>query len=367
MRTLFVDVGQGTCQIILLGGGRAIVVDAGTHPSVPQRILRLNRIHTIELLAISHSHHDHSGGAVRKKSKTKKRGSLLTGILADYQDKVKQIGFVQDSEFKKSSFAKFIKKLINEKKLSWNQLVRLEITDAPKPLWPIDGNDSSVTLLSCISPTAFDSTRAYLENDANASSAIVHLRHKDDALLFTGDSEYAQWKTLNEINNQNKLRCKGMSMPHHGGLMDGDQSDLEWFCNEVVETEVVVFSVGTINGYKHPRPEVISAMRKAGATVVCTQMTDKCCTDLESVRPGAIGSLIHPCRSSTKTDLVRPRKKKNKAAKKSSAVPRSRNVACAGTISALITDDGIEFEKLDSHQTGVDKLKANGCSPLCRL
>ena len=131
MRALFVDVGQGTCQIILLGGGRAIVVDAGTHPSVPQRILRLNRIHTIELLAISHSHHDHSGGAVRKKSKTKKGGSLLTGILADYQDKVKQIGFVQDSEFKKSSFAKFIKKLINEKKLSWNQLVRLEITDAP--------------------------------------------------------------------------------------------------------------------------------------------------------------------------------------------------------------------------------------------
>ena len=82
--------------------------------------------------------------------------------------------------------------------------------------------------------------------------------------------------------------------------MKGDIADLTRFANDTTDAEVVVFSVGTTNGHKHPRPDVIAAMRDSGAHVMCTQITSQCCTDLESVRPAVIGPLIVPGRSSSK-------------------------------------------------------------------
>jgi len=80
MKVLFVDVGQGTCQIILLGGRRAIIIDAGASADVPLRTLRLFRIETIELLIVSHSHADHSGGFAKRH---RLKEDAITGILAD--------------------------------------------------------------------------------------------------------------------------------------------------------------------------------------------------------------------------------------------------------------------------------------------
>ena len=67
MEVFFVDVAQGTCHVILLGGRRAIVIDCGCVQRKDQFILKfLHRMNVefIERLIVSHSHNDHSGGAV---------------------------------------------------------------------------------------------------------------------------------------------------------------------------------------------------------------------------------------------------------------------------------------------------------------
>lgn len=373
MRVLFVDVGQGTCQIVLLGEGRAIVIDAGAHPGVAHRILKLNKIHTIELLAVSHSHVDHAGGAVKNKKNRNNRTArsketCATGILVDFQESIRQIGFVQDSNFLKSKFGRYVVKLLNDKKLSENQLVRLERTAHYRPLWPTDATSDSDTVLACVSPTAAGSIVANSNNNVNAASAIIELRHLEDRVIFTGDSEYAQWDSLIEHRKANgidePIHCVAMSMPHHGGLMDGSADDLARFANQTTDAEVVVFSVGTANGHGHPRSEVITAMRGSGAHVICTQITHRCCSSLESVRPSVAGSLTIPCRSSSKPDYND--RYKQKGAKRIRA-RRSRNVACAGSIEARLTDDGIEVLGLEKHSQGVDRLVADGHEPLCRI
>jgi len=371
MRVLFVDVGQGTCQIILLGGGRAIVIDAGANSRTAHRILKINRIDTIELLAVSHSHFDHAGGVVtsrKKKVRSRARqSSCSTGILVDYQNAIKQIGFVQDIGFLKSHFGQYLVKLLNENRIDESQLVRLERTNRAWPLWPPDATQGSTTVLACISPTAAGNILANQVSNENAASAIIELRHHEDRILFTGDSEYGQWNSLHEHRLKQGLtgpiKCKVMTMPHHGGLMQGDAKDLQRFSSDITNAEVVVFSVGTTNGHNHPRPEVVAAMRKVGAHVVCTQITSQCCSDLATARPAIIGQLIQPCQSSSKPDYAYRTKKK---AGKNVRYRRNRNVACAGTVSAILDENGIRVERIKKHAKGVDALAAAGNHPMCR-
>ena len=371
MRVLFVDVGQGTCQIILLGEGRAIVIDAGAHDKTAHRILKLNKIHTIELLAVSHSHSDHAGGVVRKKSvkrKGRKKETCATGILVDFKDSIRQIGFVQDSNFLKSKFGQYVVGLIKKGILRENQLIRLERTAQYLPLWPADATAASDTVLACISPTAAGNVVANMDGNVNASSAIIEMRHRTDRIIFTGDSEYAQWDSLVEHRKQNgidePIKAVAITMPHHGGLMHGTAADLGKFANETTEAEVVVFSVGTTNGHKHPRPEVIEAMKNAGAHVVCTQITKQCCANLESIRPGVTGPLVIPCRSSSKPEYSYKQKMRDT---KKVRLRRSRNVACAGSVEAVLDDEGIKVLGLEKHTQGVNQLVANGHTPLCRV
>ena len=198
-------------------------------------------------------------------------------------------------------------------------------------------------------------------SNANASSAILELRHRGDRIVFAADSEYQQWRDIFRLRGNRVLNCHAITLPHHGGLMHGTTADLEWFTSSAVQAEVVVVSVGTRNGHEHPRPEPIRALAAIGAQIVCTQITEQCCADLESCRPGVMGVPRYPCRSSSTKDV---KKKKTKAG---GSIERSHNVACASTIAVRLTEIGFEFERLDAHRDGVDRLVAEGHSPLCRV
>jgi beta-lactamase superfamily II metal-dependent hydrolase len=57
----FLDVGQGTSNIVYLGDGRAVVIDGGVSSGVPLQFL--NRyVKAIEALVISHNDKDHQPG-----------------------------------------------------------------------------------------------------------------------------------------------------------------------------------------------------------------------------------------------------------------------------------------------------------------
>ncbi|MEZ6121647.1 MAG: MBL fold metallo-hydrolase [Planctomycetaceae bacterium] len=361
MRVLFVDVGQGTCQVILTGRRRAIVIDTGSHPRTVMRVLRLFRVETIELLCISHNDEDHAGGTAksssRKNSKWKKPPSLVMGILAHYQDAIETIAFVPDTKFAKSRFGKFLVQLEDEGKIRPEQLVTIEVQATPKLLWE---SENKVTQLAVISPLGGNTASALVKKNANASSAILELRHRGQKIVFAADSEYSQWRDVLRLRSNRPVDCRAITIPHHGGLMSGTLADLRWFAGSAIKADIAIVSVGTRNGYGHPGPETIKAFALSTSQVCCTQITEKCCGDLESVRPSIVGVPRFPCRSSTDKDVKR--KKRNDG----STVIRSNNVGCATTISAILTDSGIDFERLDEHRRGVDKLVSNGHTPLCR-
>lgn len=65
MEVFFVDVGLGSCQVILLGGRRAIVIDCGVRSDhIAQQFLLKNGIESIDRLVTSHTDNDHTGGAI---------------------------------------------------------------------------------------------------------------------------------------------------------------------------------------------------------------------------------------------------------------------------------------------------------------
>ncbi len=346
MQVLFVDVGQGTCQIILLGGQRAIVIDAGAAPGTALRILRLHKITRLEHVVISHSHIDHSGGAAKR---ARLRDGAVSGILADYSASIGTIWCVHDHLFYRTALASYLLKLQKDKTIRSEQVQFISAGNAPQELW---GSDDGNTVLAAIAPTGGHLMMAHASEDANAACAILELRHRGHRIVFTGDSVIDQWRDVYRLRGGTPMKCRVLTMPHHGGLMGGTASDFNWFCTTATDADVVVLSVATANQHRHPREEVVQAFASRGCHVMCTQITSKCCGNLESVRPGVIGTPLMQCQSSSKPEF--------------SKTGRSKNVACAGTVSATLDAEGITVDREQAHTQGVDALVTGSNLPLCR-
>jgi beta-lactamase superfamily II metal-dependent hydrolase len=64
LEVCFLDVGQGTSNVVLLGDRRAVVVDCGgAQAETVLALLGRFQIDTLTRLIASHSHDDHSRGA----------------------------------------------------------------------------------------------------------------------------------------------------------------------------------------------------------------------------------------------------------------------------------------------------------------
>lgn len=86
--------------------------------------------------------------------------------------------------------------------------------------------------------------------------------------------------------------------------------------------------------------------------MLCTQITKKCCDDLEALRPGVL-TPVFPGAAKPSKDLT--------------GSGNSRNVACAGTVLARVTADNLEIDRLAEHRANVDAIPVRvGTRPLCR-
>lgn len=85
MEVYFLDVGQGTCNLLLLGGQQAVVIDGGGRGSrtLLQALERFRVSHIVRLI-VSHNDADHTGGTA--------------SILSQYPGKIDEIWFLQDSK-----------------------------------------------------------------------------------------------------------------------------------------------------------------------------------------------------------------------------------------------------------------------------
>ncbi|MFO0938329.1 MAG: MBL fold metallo-hydrolase [Gemmataceae bacterium] len=347
MEVCFVDVGQGSSNVILLGNRQAIVIDCGAaQAETVLGVLRRFQIDTLTRLIISHSHDDHSRGAA--------------SVLTAFQGRIEELWMLDDVHRPDSYFWLRLQEELQANRLDRKQIRRLNRDDKPKQIYRDDR-----VLLSLIAPDCLTNFKSIDDRDPNFTSAVFVLKRGQQQIVFAGDSTIAEWRDIMQRHTR-PFKCDLLAVPHHGGGVwdrkkTGEthaafesrlQNELDWLYTNAVRAKFGIVSVGTNNQHKHPRPEVMAAMLRAGTVPICTQMTRQCITDLESQRGRSLPLLI-PSRSVLQKDVT----DKN----------RSRNVACAATVLVELQDNGIVIQRFADHQAMIDRLTSqHGGTPLCR-
>lgn len=341
MEVYFLDVGQGSCNVILTGNRQAIVIDTGRRFTELEKLLDTLGVNRISCLIISHLDTDHCGGA--------------PGLITSFRNRIDHVYYPNDYRTKETRLWQTIRTEIKAGHLNATHLYRLERDEKPRQIWCSSTLQAELKLFS---PTFSENQDTLDKNDANASSGVLVLHVGNHTIVFPGDSSLEQWKRIYEERGTS-LDCDIVAIPHHAGIIwtnrikdDALKKELNWLYQDALRPRHAVISVGTSNGDKHPRPEVIDSLKSLSVPVLCTQITKQCCAKLETLRPGLI-PLNNLGRSS-------PVSQKTGSGK-------SKNLACAGTVVAEISPTDVTLKRLLQHQSAVDLLRSSGRgSPLCR-
>ena len=330
----FLDVGQGTCNIILLGERRAIVIDGGPCRAFsPLKILKDCRVEYLDALVVSHNDDDHCGGAET--------------LLGEYPRQIGQIYFLEDRVGRLNNFLARVR----QEEECGNLLQRPRRLEAPRVIY--EDYQRRLTL-EVMFPEMLDNIDAREREEPNETSGVLVLQCGTRRVVFAGDVEYEQWRALSG-DGKYPIVCDVLAAPHHGGgLSARDQARRhEWVYQRALRCKYGVVSVGSVNQPGHPKRVHIESLRKSGAVVLCTQITEQCCDDLERLRPGVIPPRV-PGRSKPNKDV--------------SGSGRSRHVACAGTVLVEIGPELVNVKRVTDHQRAVDDLQTTDTGhPLCRV
>jgi beta-lactamase superfamily II metal-dependent hydrolase len=203
----FLDVGQGAANIILLGGGRAIVIDCGPCGSRETLTLLRRHVDTIEALVISHNDADHDHNA--------------PVVLTEYRKAINRIFFLQDRNVQEMRRTFGLLRYAPQGDYPIPQ--RLEANGgAPRVLYSADDITLTVMYPDLISNlTAQNSGRV----KPNQTSAILRLTCGGRRIIFSGDATIEAWEYLSsKMSKAKPLNCDIMTIPHHGGNLTTDSS-----------------------------------------------------------------------------------------------------------------------------------------------
>ncbi len=328
----FLDVGQGSSNVILLGGNRAVVIDCGPKSSRETvTLLKEKHVDTIECLAITHNHEDHDGN--------------VSAVLSAYVGAVRNICFLNDRSTNIKTLTVLNSDPSHEK---WPIPRRLETEGViPKIIY----SDETIEL-SVVYPNMQDNLNAV---QVNQTSAVLLLKVMKFKIVFSGDVTFDGWKKLATGLANPPLKCDVLTVSHHGGhINDGARESWshDQLYSQIVNPQYGIISVGTSNTHNHPSKEALAALVKNSVKVMCTQMTEGCCKHLEDVR--AIGRVMkQPSRSTRKAEFT-------------SSARKSKNVACCGTVVAEINGD---YCSIEPDPDSIPKCFAGmrGVSPMCEI
>ncbi|MDQ8701004.1 ComEC/Rec2 family competence protein [Streptomyces sp. LHD-70] len=233
-RLVMCDVGQGDATVLATGPGEAVLVDAGPDPALVDRCLSALGVTRIPLVLLTHFHADHVTG--------------LPGALRG-----REVGLIQTTplevpqeraEFVKAEAAArdvpVVRAVAGERRragpLRW-RVVWPPIGPGPRPE-PEGPNDASVTLLV----------------------EVAGLK-----LLLPGDLEppaqQALLRTLPRLPPVDVLK-----VAHHGSAYQDPE------LMRRLDPRLALISAGRDNGYGHPAPGTLAALRSRGALVLRTDV-----------------------------------------------------------------------------------------------
>lgn len=228
------DVGQGDA-ILIRGGGKAVLIDAGDRSADTEAQLRTIGVTRLDLVVATHPHADHIG----------RMEQVLRGF---------EVGLFMDNGFPHDTATyEAMMTAVEERKIPYRS-GRVGMTMNL-------GDEATLTVLSP-PDSAFTGTRS----DLNSNSVVMLLDHGEVEMLFTGDSEEPTERAL--VRN-GLPKCEVVKVPHHGSA----HSSVHAFVEAVVDPELPTFaivSVGEGNRYDHPDHDAMMRWRHAGAMVFRT-------------------------------------------------------------------------------------------------
>ena len=240
LRVSFLDVGQGDATVIEFPGAHVMVIDGGgflsqtfdSGEAILAPFLWQKKIGRVDTLVLTHPHLDHYGGL-----------EFLArhfGVTAFWSNGKQSKG--------SRSFA-VLKETLKERNIETHVLCRG--ADVPKP--KIGGVRIQVLHPPC--------GRTGL--DTNNSSLVLRLSHDDVDILLTGDVETTAEDML--LSARQPLDSEILKVPHHGS---GTSSSPRFL--EAVSPHVAVASLGHLNRFDFPAPEVVERYERRGVELLRT-------------------------------------------------------------------------------------------------
>lgn len=239
----FIDVGQGD-SALLLSGGQAVLVDAGTVESGAAVVRYLEDLGVTRLYAAvaTHPHADHIGG------------------MAQVLDTFPVEHFYMDPETQNTA--------------SFSDLLDALQTQGIQPTIPTPGD--TLAFDSGASLTFLGPADDVPDGNLNDRSLITLFQVDEQKVLLMGDAEAAAEQSL--LAHEPALRCDVLKVGHHGGATSSSLSFLQ-----TIQPSVAVISCGVDNDYGHPDPQTLQNLSLAGVSDV--RITAECGTVIFPLHP----------------------------------------------------------------------------------
>jgi competence protein ComEC len=250
LRVVFLDVGQGDATVILLPGGRALLVDAGGIPAaapspdptadnapafdIGERVvgpaLRTFGVRRLDALVITHGDPDHIGGAMSVMRAFRPR-AVWEGVPVPPHAGLRALVTIADATA-----------------TGWRTLQ----TNDRERFGPVE--------ICVLHPPRPDWERQRVRNE---DSVVLDLRIGDVSIILPGDIGREGERAV--IPLLRRSRVVVLKAPHHGSATSSTQELLN-----ALRPSVVVFSAGRANRFGHPHPTVVQRYRALGAQIFST-------------------------------------------------------------------------------------------------
>lgn len=250
LRATFLDVGQGNAAVLELPRGKTIIVDGGGFSDnenfdVGARIvapyLRRRKIHTVDLMVLTHPNSDHLNGLLYVLENFKVQSVLSNDEIAD------TTGYQQ------------FQKLLVQKKVH-----HPDFKTVPKR------QQYNGVVLDILNPPIDYANRKVVEpwRNLNNNSLVLKLSYGNQSLLFAGDLMIPAETALLTAHPPSLLQSTVLVAPHHGSKSSSSRALVE-----AVKPQIVVVSAGWKNPFGFPHAEVLETYHDNGARIL---RTDQC-------------------------------------------------------------------------------------------
>jgi len=217
LNVTFLDIGQGDASVIEFPDGKTMLIDTGRTGWETVSFLKYRGKKTIDILALSHVHPDHTGG--------------VEYILKHFD--------VQQVWDNGRMILPDMLKQIKHQKLSRGDVIegkgyKIYALHPYPEFYVMQGNE-------------YDA--------ANNDSLVLRIEDDHTSFLFTGDIEEDAEGNIMHLGKW--LKSDVMKVPHHGGKASAYQPFIE-----IVSPQIAVISAGRDNPFGHPHQEMLDSLNE---------------------------------------------------------------------------------------------------------